>query len=188
MIRKLLLVASAALLLGGCEEPISDVSTPRMIPALEETSGDWIRTKVHTDGMLADLGYGTDHPFRVNQEVFVAPYQDGKNDIRRGDIVLFAVSNPDSQQKTDIARVVGLPGETIEIRKGTVSIDGTRLDAFYGSDSSISNGDSWSPVSLGVDDYYLLADIRWRGFHDSQTSGGFSSQDILGRVVGYPKK
>ncbi|MGF7048254.1 hypothetical protein J2T13_002761 [Paenibacillus sp. DS2015] len=40
---------------------------------------------------------------------------------------------------------------------------------------------------MNEDEYYILADVRWRGFNDSQTAGPFQSEDIIGKVVGYEK-
>src|SRR5215510_1374659 len=50
-------------------------------------------------------------------------------EIRRGDIVVFKY--PEEPEKDYIKRVVGLPGETIEIRDRQVYIDGKPLDESY---------------------------------------------------------
>ena len=44
--------------------------------------------------------------------------------VRRGDIVVFKF--PDNPERDFIKRVVGLPGETLEVRDKTVQIDGCR--------------------------------------------------------------
>jgi len=54
---------------------------------------------------------------------------------RRGDIV---VINLPGQTEMLIKRVVGLPGETVEVRRGEVYIDGKRLDEPY-----------WPPEYIG---------------------------------------
>ncbi|MBO9597396.1 MAG: signal peptidase I, partial [Cohnella sp.] len=109
------------------------------------------------------------------------------NKISRGDIVVFMTKN-NKDQDTDIARVVGLPGETVRVEKGQVYIDNNRLDTFYGADSTLDNGDSWHAVALKDNEYYILADVRWRGFNDSQSAGPFPKKDILGKVVGYEER
>jgi hypothetical protein len=45
------------------------------------------------------------------------------------------------------------------------------------------------PLTLHENEYFILADVRWRGFNDSQTTGtAFSKEEILGKIVGYNKK
>ncbi|MFD0671173.1 signal peptidase I [Cohnella sp. GCM10027633] len=136
--------------------------------------------------MLAELGYDHPHPFRLGSEVLVDMNEYASNYVSRGDIVVFQTKN-NKDQETDIARVVGLPGETIRIEKGQVYIDDKKLDVFYGGDSTINNNDSWKAVDLKENEYYILADVRWRGFNDSQTGGPFAKDDILGKVVGYER-
>jgi signal peptidase I len=41
---------------------------------------------------------------------------------------------------------------------------------------------------LKENEYFILADVRWRGFNDSQTEGAFAKESILGKVVGFEGK
>ena len=50
-------------------------------------------------------------------------------DIRRGDIVVFKF--PDEPERDFIKRVIGLPGETLELRNKRVFVNGTALDEPY---------------------------------------------------------
>lgn len=65
------------------------------------------------------------------------------HDVNRGDIIVFEVPEGeptmavDGQQVNDlIKRVVGLPGETVELRDGEVYVDGTRLEEAYLPDAT----------------------------------------------------
>ncbi|WP_256757562.1 signal peptidase I [Cohnella sp. WQ 127256] len=175
-----------ALILNGCTDTITDNVSQKQIKAIENPDLSLTKVKVRTDGMLSDVGYRHPHPFSVQNEVLVDLQYYEQHEISRGDIVVFKTKDKtDQEQNTDIARIVGLPNESVSINKGQVYIDNKKLDAFYGDDSTFNNNDSWDAVALKEYEYYLLADVRWRGFNDSQTAGAFLKDELLGKVVGY---
>ncbi|QYR19133.1 signal peptidase I [Paenibacillus sp. sptzw28] len=181
-----LLMLFIALILSGCTETVTDTVTVDKIKVIENPDPSLKKVKVRTDGMLSEVGYSHPHPFGMGNEVLVDLKYYEQHDISRGDIVVFKTKNK-KEQDTDIARVVGLPGETVRIKKGQVYINDNKLDVFYGNDSTSDNSDSWNAVALKENEYFILADVRWRGFNDSQTAGAFLKQDVLGKVVGYEK-
>lgn len=185
-IRRYCLTLLIIMAFTGCTDVVTDNFTEEKLKVIEKTDPRLTKIKVRTDGMLSDTGYESWHPFGLNNEVLADMEYYESHDVSRGDIVVFKTKN-DASQDTDIARVVGLPGETVRIQKGQVYIDEKKLDTFYGDDSTGDNNDSWDPVTLKENEYYILADVRWRGFHDSQTSGPFRKEDILGKIVGYEK-
>lgn len=86
--------------------------------------------KIPTSSMEPNLLIG-DHLF-VNRLVYspsLGKIEDlllAKREVRRGDVVVFRF--PGNPEKDYVKRVVGLPGETVEIRDRTVLIDGRPLD------------------------------------------------------------
>lgn len=78
---------------------------------------------------------------------------------KRGDIIVFK-TNASDDAALHIRRVVGLPGETVQIVDGRILIDGKTYKE--GKDfPSISNaGLADSPVSLGSGEYFVLGDNR----------------------------
>ncbi|MBD3921710.1 signal peptidase I [Paenibacillus sp. PR3] len=175
------------LFLTGCSETIKDTATEMTIKPIPSPDPSLTKVKVQTDGMLADLGYDNGrHPFSIGHEVLVDKNYYKTNMISRGDIVWFRIKETTEHQDTDIARVVGLPGETVNVKKGQVYINGKSLDAFYGNDTSMDKNDSLEkPLTLHDNEFFILADIRWRGFNDSQQYGPYSRDEILGKVIGY---
>ncbi|NIK76502.1 signal peptidase I [Paenibacillus castaneae] len=172
------------IILNGCNDTITDSITDKKIKALENSDQSLTKKKVETDGMVVN-GYDSPHPLGMNQEVLVDYDYYDKNEVSRGDIVVFKTKN-NINQDTDIARIVGLPGETIIIKKGQVYINGNKLDTFYGKDYSTQTNDSMDiPLQLNEKEYFILADIRWRGMNDSQSAAGFRKEEIVGKVVGY---
>jgi len=93
----------------------------------------------------------------------------------RGDVIVF--HPPNSLSDDYIKRVVGLPGEHVEIRDGVVSVDGILLEEPY-----IANTGSYSGVwDLGEEDYFVLGDNR-RNSSDSHTWGVFPRENIVGKA------
>lgn len=97
--------------------------------------------------------------------------------VRRGDIIAFAHDRP--APSVYLKRVVGLPGERVEIRRGTVFIDGTRLPEAY---VRYRDDRSTSAVTVAPDSYYVLGDNRANS-DDSRDWGLVPSAEIIGRAV-----
>ena len=93
----------------------------------------------------------------------------------RGDIVECAF--PD-RSGTYVKRVIGLPGETVEIRDGLTYINGE----YYPEDYITSISGDYSVV-LGADEYLVLGDNRAES-HDSRSEdmGLLKKENFLGRV------
>ncbi|MGL5435199.1 MAG: signal peptidase I [Lachnospiraceae bacterium] len=98
---------------------------------------------------------------------------------KRMDVVVFERDD----KKTNIKRVIGLPGETVQIAGGYVYINGTRLEASDGLDQVSLGGLAENPVELGDDEYFLLGDNR-DSSEDSRfvNIGNVKEEQILGKV------
>lgn len=93
----------------------------------------------------------------------------GQRSIRRGDVVVFR--HPPDPRVDYIKRVIGLPGERVEIRNKQVYIDGVALDEpykvhatgiVYPRDAPGSRGtrDNFGPVVVPEGEYFVLGDNR----------------------------
>jgi len=92
----------------------------------------------------------------------------------RGDVVVF---HPPTHMEEDyIKRIIGLPGETVEIRIGQVWIDGLPLVEPYITDLGSYSG-SWT---LATDEYFVLGDNR-RNSDDSHRWGVLPRDNIVGK-------
>jgi signal peptidase I len=95
---------------------------------------------------------------------------------QRGDIVV--ILPPMSDQPDDlIKRVVGQPGETIQVHGGSVFIDGQRLDEPYAIGRSFPEGE-WK---LGPDQIFLMGDNRELSL-DSRAFGPVELTKIVGKA------
>ena len=99
-------------------------------------------------------------------------------EIRRGDIVVF--KHPPGPEQDFIKRVVGLPGETVWLRNGRLLIDGIPIAEGY-LDPSERRGESFGPVRVEADSYFLMGDHRSRSA-DSREWGPARRELIKGRA------
>ena len=82
------------------------------------------------------------------------------SDPERGDIAIFKW--PDDESQVYIKRIIGLPGETVEIIDGKVYINGsdTPLKEDYLSDEARTDVRSFGPYQVPEDCYFMLGDNR----------------------------
>lgn len=59
-----------------------------------------------------------------------------------------------------VKRVIGLPGETIQINNNTIFINGKALEESYGKNSLIDPGIAKDPITLGEDEFFVMGDNR----------------------------
>src|ERR1700733_14392257 len=98
------------------------------------------------------------NPLLSDQErIFINKFIYHFEPIDRGDVVVFWY--PLDRSKSFIKRIVGLPGEAVEIRAGRVYVNGKELaDQFV--PSSYIDGSTYGPVQIGQDEYFVMGDHR----------------------------
>lgn len=98
---------------------------------------------------------------------------------QRFDIVVFEREDG----RKNVKRVIGLPGETVQIKNGSVYIDGAPLEAPDGLGQVSLAGRAEIPIQLEADEYFLLGDNR-DSSEDSRFGniGNVKADLIAGRV------
>ena len=100
----------------------------------------------------------------------------------RGEVVVFKYPNDPSQRY--IKRIISLPGETVEIQGGKITIVNAEgkevLDEKYLTSGALTSGDI--KVTLGVKEYFVLGDNR-AASSDSRRWGTLPEDNIIGRVL-----
>ena len=102
-------------------------------------------------------------------------------DPKRYEIVVFPYQYQDNTYY--IKRIIGLPGETVQILSGMVYIDGMRLDEHYGNEMMENPGIAEEPLTLDENEYFVLGDNR-NNSSDSRASdvGLIHRKDLIGRA------
>ena len=81
-----------------------------------------------------------------------------------------------------VKRVIGLPGDTIEIIEGVLHINGEPLDEPYLDPARCRFMDTRPPRTLGPDEYFVMGDNRDRS-NDSRSVGPIRRRAIRGKVI-----
>ena len=76
----------------------------------------------------------------------------------RYDIIVFPFRYKDNTY--NIKRIIGLPGETVQIVDGEIYINGEVLQESYGREVMQDAGLAAEPITLGDDEYFVLGDNR----------------------------
>jgi len=154
--------------------------------------------KIPTGSMKPNLLVG-DH-LLVNKFIFApaaTPFERmllPMREIRRGDIMVFKF--PEEPDRDFIKRVIGLPGETIEIRNKQVFVDGKPLDEPYAhfidaplrpDDPEFTHGgesirDAWGPQVVPAGQLLVLGDNRDNS-RDSRFWGFLPIDQVKGRAL-----
>jgi signal peptidase I len=114
------------------------------VEAFKIPSGSMERTLLVGDFLLVNkLAYGAEVPFTGKRLPALSP-------VRRGDVVVFQW--PEDPEKNFVKRVVGTAGDTVEMRRGALLVNGRRQVEQYAS----HNDPSGDPA---VDDF------RWQRMH-----------------------
>ena len=145
---------------------------------------------------VVDLSYQSSRAmepnFPADSWIVVAAYQ--SSDLKRGDVIAYW---RDGGQY--VLRIVGLPGEVVDVEDWRVSIDGISADyEAVGSDSYlerfgerggylVAQGDerSYGPVRFQVPEghYFALGDNRYNA-RDSRWIGPVPHENVVGKVIG----
>jgi len=101
---------------------------------------------------------------------------------QRGDIIVFQ-PHGNEHLHFHIKRIIGLPGEMIEIREGIVYINGEALEEEYETTQIQDAGLAAEPIVLDGDEYFVLGDNRMSS-EDSRMAdvGTVRRSDIEGKV------
>lgn len=113
------------------------------------------------------------------------------NSPERGQVIVFRY--PRNPQEYFIKRIIGLPGEEVQVKDGKVTVfssaypDGLILDESYLPANLETYSDSEAKVTVGADEYYVLGDNRGAS-KDSRYFGIVNKSFVTGKILfrGWP--
>ncbi len=101
----------------------------------------------------------------------------GRSEPRRGSMVVFRY--PHNPTRIFLKRIVGLPGDHVEIRRGRLYINGSEVSELYVK--GVPSGD-YGPETIPPDAYFVLGDDR-NNSEDSRFFGSIPRGSLLGKVT-----
>ncbi|MER3632919.1 MAG: signal peptidase I [Blastocatellia bacterium] len=115
----------------------------------------------------------------VNKFVYYDIQSVGWGHLERGDVVVFWF--PREPEKSYVKRIIGLPGETIEIREGRVFVDGRELPEPYIDPEYNRSMATFPPRRVDDHHYFVMGDNRDNS-SDSRYWGTVPEKYIFGRA------
>ena len=97
--------------------------------------------------------------------------------VERGDVIVFRP--PSNKSVSYIKRVIGLPGETIEVKNGCVKINGEELKEEY---ILTATPNIFGPQVLKENEYFVMGDHRNNSL-DSRDFGPIQADTVDGRAI-----
>ncbi|MEQ8970160.1 MAG: signal peptidase I [Coleofasciculus sp. C1-SOL-03] len=119
---------------------------------------------------------------QINDRLIIDKISYNFRQPQRGDIVVFSPTEALKQQNFKdafIKRVIGLPGETIEVKGGRVYVSGQLLREQYIEEEAEY---SYGPVTVPENHYLVLGDNR-NNSYDSHYWGFVPRENIIGRAI-----
>lgn len=166
-----------------------------VVQAFKIPSGSMIPTLQIGDHILVNkLSYGLQWPTDCHFKLSVPPatcYTSNTigdfGDPERGDVIVFRF--PEDEDKDFIKRIIGVPGDTIEIINKVVHVNGKPLDdeAYTQRvdpgiiDGKINHRDNFGPVTIPEKSYFMMGDNRDQSL-DSRFWGFVSEDKIRGKA------
>jgi signal peptidase I len=98
-------------------------------------------------------------------------------DPERGDVIIFRPPTNISSNEDFIKRVIGLPGETVEIKDHAVYVNGVKLEEPYAEPPAYT----MSAVTIPKDKYFVLGDNR-NNSNDSHNGWYVDRKDVRGKA------
>jgi signal peptidase I len=128
---------------------------------------------------------GTGMEPTIHAGQFLTTQDYGKNPPQRADIIIFHL--PTDRSALSFKRIIGLPGERVEVTDASVLINGTPLhEPYLGPHFTVNGASGITTLTLKQDQYYVLGDNRQDSL-DSRDFGAVSRSMITAKVVAISK-
>lgn len=117
-----------------------------------------------------------------NQEILINRFVYLLTDPKPNDIIVF-LPNGNEKSHYYVKRVIGTPGDTVQIQEGTVFVNGEPFEEAVETDAILDAELAGEEILLGEDEYFVLGDNR-NNSEDSRYAniGNVKKQHIIGKA------
>jgi signal peptidase I len=120
--------------------------------------------------------------FKTGQVLVVSRVNYLVDNPQRGDIIVFNPPDVPPDEPPYIKRVIGIPGDTVEIRDTKVYVNGEQLNEPYINEPCTSGSCPNKSWTLGPDEYFMMGDNRNHS-RDSRAFGAVKRERIIGEAL-----
>jgi len=124
-------------------------------------------------------GYGMEPAIKKGDRIFTVKYKEARIEPQRFDVVVFTVPN---KPLSYIKRIIGLPGETLEIKDGKVLINGKELTSTLYYYNAGDFGKEGQKIQIPANYYYVMGDNSSNS-SDSRYYGPISRDNIISKAI-----
>ena len=115
---------------------------------------------VHLAERIVIQGKSMEPTLYDNESVLIEKVSVSANSLERYDIIVFRHKDPSIKDYV-VKRIIGLPGETVQIISGSIYINGVKIADSYAKDHIMTNaGNASEPLLLNAGEYFVLGDNR----------------------------
>lgn len=133
-------------------------------------------------GKTTISGHSMSNTLTNNEKVLINSMAYTFHGPERFDLIIFELDKADTTTKY-VKRVIGLPGETIQIKEGRIYIDNKVLENDVITDTIHNAGLAAEPIKLGYDEYFVLGDNRNNSDDSRYSNIGLVKRDT---IIGKP--
>lgn len=155
-----------------------------VVQAFKIPSGSMLETLQIGDHLLVSkFAYDVRLPSNIFLDTTDGKVLAKTGDPERGDIIVFKF--PEDEKKDFIKRVIGLPGDTLEVREKIVYINGAAIEEPYVIHTKYNMmpiRDNFGPVTVPEGQFFVMGDNR-EGSYDSRWWGPVKREKIVGKAL-----
>ena len=128
------------------------------------------------------IGASMENTLTVNEAIIIDKFSYRVSEPERFDVIVFKQSGKE-HSFYNIKRIIGLPGETILIKDGSILINGEPIDDIVNVDEMLNYGLAGEEIILESNEYFVLGDNR-NNSEDSRFAsiGNIAREDIIGKA------
>jgi len=128
------------------------------------------------------IGSSMEKTLSANDQIIINKFIYHVSDPKRFDVIVFKQSGKE-HSFYNIKRIIGLPGETVQIKDGSIYINGEVLDEIIEVEEMVNYGLAAEEIVLEENEYFVLGDNR-NNSEDSRFAsiGNITRDEIIGKA------
>lgn len=130
---------------------------------------------------IVEINGNSMYPYYKDGQYVVLDHQVVKDQIKRFEVVRVDIEkyDPKSRHSSYVKRVIGIPGDTVEVKHGFVYVNGRKVEEFaFGR--TYPHNEEYDKITLNDDELYLLGDNREKS-KDSRDFGPVVLEDVISK-------